>query len=61
MPNIEPMTHWAEWREAVARTGLTVSLAKASRVLQQMDAFRFDPAIMEQLFAAASKEYATKA
>ena len=61
MPEIEPMTHWDEWRSAAARTGFTDALARAAKILGQMDAFRFDPAIMEQLFAAASKEYATKA
>ena len=61
MPEIEPMTHWDEWRSAAARTGFTDALARAAKILGQMDAARFDPAHMEQLFAAAQEQHPTTA
>ena len=31
--------HWAEWREAVKRTGYNMALANASRFLQEIESF----------------------
>jgi hypothetical protein len=37
MENVEPDTHWHEWREAAKKTGLTAQLQRAAAVLEELD------------------------
>ena len=41
--------HWAEWREAVKRTGYSFNLAHAARALQELDTLT--PAAFESFTA----------
>ena len=42
--------HWEEWRKAVAVTGPTPELMRASRMLQILDRYAHDPKKIEDFF-----------